>query len=143
MQSPEQDWRFWQWLAGIAVAVIGGLLGGGWAARGLLEDLRKDAAEHKRRLDDHQARLDALKAERAEWRAEMRQAMADVVQQAIGGAELRHAEQLHAISKSLAVVTALHDETRADVREIFTRLNARKKIIPVENERRATRDDTT
>lgn len=39
--SAETDWGFWKWVTGGVVAVMGGLLGGGWTARGMFEGLRR------------------------------------------------------------------------------------------------------
>lgn len=135
MTAPEQDWRLWQWLSGLMVAVVGGLAGGGWTARGLLESLRREN-------EAQSARIAALEKQQDHCSANLRKVIAETVQQTLTASELRHAEQQAAINRDVAVITALFKETQADVREIFSRLNVRLVDIPVETNRRKPNDPT-
>jgi len=107
MQS-ESDWKFWQWLLTTALATVGGLIGGAWVSRGVLEELRqKDAAL--------ELRLAALE---------------------------KTMEAIHSLDRNLAVLAALSGEMKADVKEIFDRLNRRTSDQPHIGERRIDTDET-
>ena len=129
MSVPETDWGFWKWVAGGVVAVMGGLLGGGWTARGMFEGLR-------RANDMQDVRIASLEKKQAECNGLLRQVVDDGIQRAIDRSDLRHQEQMAILQKTIAVTTALHEETRKDVQSIFNRLNMRGVNIPVDVERR-------
>lgn len=129
MSVPETDWGLRKWVAGGVVAVMGGLLGGGWTARGMFEGLR--------RANDMQGtRIAAIEKKQEECNGLLRQAVDDGIQRAIDRSDLRHQEQMAVLQKTIAVTTALHEETRKDVQSIFSRLNMRGVNIPVDVERR-------
>lgn len=129
MTEPTSDLSFWQWASGVAVAIFGGLVGGGWTARGLLEGLRRDN-------EAQNVRISALEKRQTECSVQLRQTITETVQQAMDKSDLRNAEQLEAIRQDVAVMKALFGETRDDVREIFNRLNTRQVDLPVHNDRR-------
>lgn len=132
--SVETDWGFWKWATGIVVAIMGGLLGGGWTARGMFEGLR--------RADDIQdSRITAIEKKQDEYNGMLRQVIDDGIQRAIDRSDLRHQEQMATLQKTIAVTTALHEETRKDVQSIFNRLNMRGVNIPVDVERRFDHGD--
>lgn len=127
--SVETDWGLWKWVTGGVVAVMGGLLGGGWTARGMFEGLR-------RANDMQDARIASLEKKQAECNGLLRQVVDDGIQRAIDRSDLRHQEQMAILQKTIAVTTALHEETRKDVQSIFNRLNMRGVNTPVDVERR-------
>ena len=129
------DFEFWKWVGGALVAVASGLVGGGWAGRGILESLRLKITATQATVDASVARIDAtvdasvariatLEARQEAQSAEIRHCVAEIRE---GVAEIR---------QGVAVVSALHEETQKDVREIFERLNVRSIDIPHDEERR-------
>lgn len=118
------DFEFWKWVGGAALALAGGLVGGGWAGRGILESLRLKIATTQATVDASVARIDALEARQESQSAEIRQGVAEIRE---GVAEIR---------QGVAVVSALHAETQADVREIFDMLDRRHVVMPHDEERR-------
>lgn len=54
-----------------------------------------------------------------------------IVQQAVDAQSMRYAEQLSAIRTELAVITALHGETQADVKSISSASTAAKPILAI------------
>lgn len=119
-----EDWEFWKWVGGAVLAVAGGLFGGGWAGRGILESLRLKITATKATVDASVARIATLEARQDAQSAEIRHCVAEIRE---GVAEIR---------QGVAVVTALHEETQKDVGEIFARLNRRHDDLPHDEERR-------
>lgn len=60
MVQPESDWKFWQVVVGCVLSAGGGLIGGGWVSRGVLESLRQADKDLDRRATHLEKQLDAL-----------------------------------------------------------------------------------
>lgn len=102
MVQPESDWKFWQVIVGCVLSAGGGLIGGGWVSRGVLESLRQADAALGVRVTNLETQLRSLAS----------------------------------MSTSLAVIAALQDEMKDDIKEIKGRLNRRESDAPHQEERR-------
>jgi hypothetical protein len=60
MVQPESDWKFWQVIVGCVLSAGGGLIGGGWVSRGVLESLRQADRDLDGRVTRLEKQLDAL-----------------------------------------------------------------------------------
>lgn len=58
--QPESDWKFWQVIVGCLLSAGGGLIGGGWVSRGVLESLRQADRDLDGRVTRLEKQLDAL-----------------------------------------------------------------------------------
>lgn len=94
----------------------------GWVSRGVIDSLKADAVAQK-------LRLDKIEAEQSKCQSSLKTEIKDLVQQALDRQSIVHQEQLGAIRTELAVITALHGETQADVKSIFDRLDRRKQDV--------------
>lgn len=106
------DWDLWRWGLGVIGSIIGGTALAGWIARGKIEEIVR---EHE-----------LLKQQQLRCQGTLKSDIEAIVQRATDAQSLRYAEQLSAIRTELAVITALHGETQADVKSIFDRLDRRK-----------------
>lgn len=130
VQSSE-DWKVWQGALGTIGSILGGAAVGGWVGRGMVEDLKRQVFEQKQRIS-------TVEAEQAKCQSSIKDEIKAIVQQALDRQSLTHAEQLGAIRTELAVISALHGETQADVKALFDRLERRKAevVLPPTGERR-------
>jgi hypothetical protein len=106
MIPPEEGLGFWQWVAGGIVSVFSGLIGGAWISRGVLEKI-------KQTNDNHEHRICIIERNCAD-----------------------NCKVLAQISTNLAVVLALQSEMKADVKEVFDRLNRRADDRRIDEDRR-------
>jgi hypothetical protein len=118
------DWDVWRWGLGVLGSILGGTALAGWIARGKIDEIVR---EHE-----------LLKQQQVRCQATLKADIESIVQRATDAQSLRYAEQLAAIRTELAVITALHGETQADVKSIFDRLERRKTevVLPPHGERR-------
>lgn len=112
MAETGSDWDLWRWGLGILGSIIGGTALAGWIARGKIDEIVR---EHELLKQQHLRCQGTLKSD-----------IEAIVQRAIDAQAIRHGDQLSAIRTELAVITALHGETQADVKSIFERLDRRK-----------------
>ena len=112
MADASNDWDVWRWGLGVIGSIIGGSALAGWIARGKIEEIVR---EHE-----------LLKQQQVRCQGTLKSDIEAIVQRATDAQSLRYAEQLSAIRTELAVITALHGETQADVKSIFERLDRRK-----------------
>ena len=113
MSEPGADWRLWQWLLGLLGSVLGGAVFGGWAARGMMENLKH--------------RVATIERDQAKCQATLKEDIRTIVQQAVDQHTMRSAAHLEAIRTELAVLVALHSETQRDVQALFDRLDRRRQ----------------
>jgi len=92
---PEEGFGFWQWVAAGFVSVVSGLIGGAWISRGVLEKLKQTGENHEHRIC--------------------------VIERNCSD----NCKVLAQISTSLAVLIALQNEMKADIKEVYERLNRR------------------
>ena len=112
MADASNDWDVWRWGLGVIGSIIGGSALAGWIARGKIEEIVR---EHE-----------LLKQQQVRCQGTLKSDIEAIVQRAIDAQAIRHGDQLSAIRTELAVITALHGETQADVKSIFERLDRRK-----------------
>ena len=124
MAEAESDWELWRWWLGVLGSIVGVTSLAGWIARGKIEEIVR---EHE-----------LIKYQQKQCQASIKDDISAIVQKAVDAQSMRYAEQLSAIRTELAVITALHGETQADVKSIFERLDRRKQEIvpPPRGERR-------
>lgn len=113
------NWSLWQWALGVIGSALGGSMVVGWVGRGVIDSIKAEAAAQK-------LRLDKIETEQGKCQSGLKIEIKNLVQQALDRQALAHYEQLGAIRTELAVITALHGETQADVKSIFERLDRRK-----------------
>jgi len=129
---PSSDgWEFWKWALGAAVTLVGGVIGGTWTARGTLAKVQHDILVQDLKLEAMKSECSRREEERKEEKRLFREAVCEIVQQALAQAELHHQEQIGKVTNQLGIIIALNQETSKDISEIFARLNMR-----VENEHR-------
>ena len=58
--QPESDWKFWQVIVGCVLSAGGGLIGGGWVSRGVLESLRQADTALALRVTRLEGQLESL-----------------------------------------------------------------------------------
>lgn len=58
--QPEGDWKFWQVVGSCVLSAVGGLIGGAWASRGVLDSLREADKDLSKRVEHLEKHLDAL-----------------------------------------------------------------------------------
>ena len=58
--QPESDWIFWQVIVGCVLSAGGGLIGGGWVSRGVLESLRQADTALALRVTRLEGQLESL-----------------------------------------------------------------------------------
>lgn len=125
------DWSLWRWMAGPALGLLGGLLGGIWSARGLLKDLQHNDADLARRLKlvEQQRKQDEERRERqkAELLEEVKKEICNIVKLAIKDLIIDHNKELASISTDVAIQSTLMEQMMADVAAIFGRLNRRSE----------------
>jgi type II secretory pathway component GspD/PulD (secretin) len=104
--------------------MLGGSMLGGWVGRGMVEEVKQ--------------RLVVVETDQRKCQESIKEDIKSIVQQAIDRQSLTHVEQLGAIRTELAVISALHGETQADVKALFERFERRKNevVLPPTGERR-------
>lgn len=117
MPDANNDWELWRWGLGILGSIVGGTALAGWIARGKIEEIVREN--------------ELIKQQQARCQGTIKDDIRAIVQQAVDAQSMRYAEQLSAIRTELAVITALHGETQADVKSIFDRLDRRKMETPL------------
>lgn len=117
MPDANNDWELWRWGLGILGSIVGGTALAGWIARGKIEEIVREN--------------ELIKQQQARCQVTIKDDIRAIVQQAVDAQSMRYAEQLSAIRTELAVITALHGETQADVKSIFDRLDRRKMETPL------------
>lgn len=58
--QPESDWKFWQVVGGCVLSAAGGLIGGAWVSRGVLEGLKQADMALASRVEHLEKQLEAL-----------------------------------------------------------------------------------
>lgn len=116
------NWSLWQWGLSVIGSILGGAVVVGWVGRGVIDGVKSEAATQK-------LRLDKIETEQGRCQSSLKTEIKDLVQQALDRQSLVHYEQLGAIRTELAVITALHGETQADVKSIFERMDRRKTDV--------------
>lgn len=116
MPNANNDWELWRWGLGILGSIVGGTALARMDRQGKIEEIVREN--------------ELIKQQQARCQGTGKDDIRAIVQQAVDAQSMRYAEQLSAIRTELAVITALHGETQADVKSIFERLDRRKTITP-------------
>jgi hypothetical protein len=129
--SPDSDWSFWRWVLGLAGSALAGLLGGVWFSRGVLKDLQHTDEAHNTRLlalENFKLQQEAFcSKQKAELIDLLQREICSIVRAAIKDLTIDQNEKLSKISTSIAVQASMSSDIKADIAEIFHRMNQRRK----------------
>jgi len=127
--TPDDDLGVWEWMIGIGLSVLSGLIGGVWVSRGTLASLEHTDADHEKRI----VSLEQCKKEQADFcdkrknelLAELKNEVCSVVRLAIKDVTIENNVKLSAISLDQALQGQKLDQIQDDVAAIFGRMNRR------------------